>query len=454
MSEMVEKVGCFRVPETQRWMGAGTLFNNWLWIGIYPLGTLQGLLFAPLGLYGQILANIVIFATWFFVAGAMAEAGRRTGAPELILGRIGFGWVGNAMFSILLVLTNLGWFGMQTEFAATTINTVYPIGMYTWLAIIAVVMIAILAFGIKGISWFNYVSTAIFLIVIGYIVYVFATSYTIPWGQIPLWPDPTKVAVGALLTSLSGWVYVGWAYKFPAMTRFAKPYDKTKGQFQGKNLLFFSMPLVALLIANIPLEILGTISYYAAGDWNALAVGLVLLPSIILIPAVIAIGASMINTNVLNLYPGIMQVLSTIQSLGGKAKSIVMNQLLWTIILSILGAVMAYIGMIGWATSFTSLVSAATGPFAVIIATDLYLIRKFKVDIDSLYCMPKLSSRAGFDLGGVAILLLGALITYYFDTLVTYPINMFPGYLLGAIITFVVYYAYRKRLGPNGYLPT
>jgi len=452
MSEMVEKVGCFRVPDDKRWMGWKTLFNNWIWIGIYPLGTLQGFLFAPLGLYGQIVANIVIFASWFLVAGAMAEAGRRVGSPELILGRIGFGWVGNALFSLLLVLTNLGWFGMQTEFAAVTINTVYPLGMYTWLAIIGIAMILILAFGIKGISWFNYVSTAIFLALIGYVIYLFATSYAIPWNQIPLWPDPTKVAVGALLTSLAGWVYVGWAYKFPAMTRMAKPYDTTKGQFQGKNLLYFSMPLIALLFANIPVQLLGTIAYYSAGDWNALAVGLVLLPAAVMIPATIAIAASMINTNVLNLYPGIMQVLSAIQSFNLKGKSIALNQLLWTIILSILGVLMAVVGMINWATSFTSLVSAATGPFAVIIATDLYLIRKFKFNYDSLYIMPKLGSRAGFDLGGIAILLVGALITYYFDGFVTYPINMIPGYFVGAIVTFALYFVYRKRTGPNGYM--
>jgi purine-cytosine permease-like protein len=210
--------------------------------------------------------------------------------------------------------------------------------------------------------------------------------------------------------------------------------------------------LVALLIANIPLQLLGTIAFYSAGNWNALAVGLVLLPAVLMIPATIAIAASMINTNVLNLYPGIMQVLSTIQSFNPKGKSIISNQLFWTIALSILGTLMAVVGMINWATSFTSLVSAATGPFAVIIATDLYLIRRFKFNYDSLYNLPKLSSRAGFDIGGVAILLAGALITFYFDGFVTYPINMVPGYLVGGVVTFVLYYAYRKMTGPNGYM--
>lgn len=452
MSEMVEKIGINRVTEDKRWMGVGALANNWLWIGIYPLGLLQGLLFAPLGLYGQILANILIMASWFIVAGGMVEVGRRTGLVELILGRIGFGWYGNAAFSLLLVFTNLGWFGLQTQFAAQTINSVFPIGELGWLVIIAIAMIAILAFGIKGLTWFNYVSTVIFLALIAYLAYVFTSTYPIPWSSIPLWGDPTKISIGALFTSMAGWVYVGWAYKFPSMTRWCKPYDTTKSQFRGKNLFYFSIPMIMLLVANIPLEILGFLSYYAApgGNWNALTVGLQLLPTIIAVPAVIALAASMINTNVLNLYPGIMQVLAAAQSIGLKGKAL--NQLMWTIILSLLGTVLAIIGMINFATSFTALVSAATGPFAVILVTDLYLIRKFKINYDSIYQRPPFAGRAGFDYGGILILLVGAIISFYFDTISFYPINLLPGYLLGGIVTFVLYYAYRKMTGPNGYM--
>lgn len=453
LSEMVEKIGISRVTDDKKWMGLGTLANNWLWIGIYPLGLLQGFLYAPLGLEGQILANVLIFASWFLVAGGMIEAGRRTGLTELIMGRIGLGWYGNIFFALLLVFTNLGWFGLQTQYAAVTFNTVFPfLHEIGWLLLIAVIMIGILAFGIKGLTWLNYVSTALFLVMIGYIVYIFFTKYPIPWSTIPLWANPRTVDIGALYTSMAGFVYVGWAYKFPSMSRWCKPYDKTKSQFRGKNLLYFSLPLTMLLIANIPLEIMGTLSYYATPthNWNALAIGLGLLPVAIAIPAVIALAGAMINTNVLNLYPGIMQVLATEQSLGLKGK--ITNQLLWTIILSLLGTFLAIIGLITFATTFTAIVAAATGPFAVILVTDLYLVRKFNINFDSIFHRPPFNTKAAVDVGGILIMAVGAIIAYYFDSYSFYPFTVIPGYLVGAIVTFVLYYTYRKRTGPNGYL--
>jgi len=121
-----------------------------------------------LGLVGAITALVAANYLAGLLVGVFAAMGPKMGMPQMAIGRMTFGFIGNRLPSILTALTAVGYFSLGVAVSARALESALNAPYFLMFAIVAVVGILLTAYGYDLLHlasrWVTYLGVGIFVL--------------------------------------------------------------------------------------------------------------------------------------------------------------------------------------------------------------------------------------------------------------------------------------------------
>ncbi len=264
-----------------------------------------GVWFFGLSFWLAALAILLGTALGSLSMGALAARGPLFGVPQMVLSRIGFGWVGNILpAGVNAVVAGVGWFAVNSVSGAFALNALLHWNTKLCLVIIVVLQLAVAFFGHNLVHAFEGVAFP-FLVVIFVIASVVILSKSHP---------------GAHIAPIAGGSLGGWLITFGAAFGYAagwNPYASDYTRYLPKDTNRVATGLWAglgVFISCAVLETVGaaaaTITSVAKYGGNPTAGFVSNMPVWVGDITLIAIALGAVCANALNVYSGSMSFLA------------------------------------------------------------------------------------------------------------------------------------------------
>jgi nucleobase:cation symporter-1, NCS1 family len=233
--------------------------------------------------------------------GALAARGPLFGVPQMVLSRIGFGWLGNILpAGVNALVAGVGWFAVNSVSGAFALNALLGWNTKLCLLIIVVVQLAVAFFGHNLVHAFERWAFPV-LVVIFLIASVVIVGKSHPGAHIAGVPGGWLITFGAAFGYAAGWNPYASDY-----TRYL-PKDtnrKATGLWAG----------LGVFISCVVLEVVGaaaaTVTSAAKYVNNPTAGFVSHLPTGVADATLLAIALGAICANALNVYSGSMSFLA------------------------------------------------------------------------------------------------------------------------------------------------
>jgi nucleobase:cation symporter-1, NCS1 family len=322
--------------------------------------------------------------------GALAARGPLFGVPQMVLSRIGFGWVGNILpAGVNALVAGVGWFAVNSVSGAFALNALLGWNTKLCLLIIVVVQLGVAFFGHNLVHAFERWAFPV-------LVVLFLIASVVIFGK----SDP-----GAHITGVPG----GWLITFGAAFGYAagwNPYASDYTRYLPKDTNRTATGLWAglgVFISCVVLEVVGaaaaTVTDAAKYANNPTAGFVSHLPTGIADATLLAIALGAICANALNVYSGSMSFLA----LGIKLP-LTLRRAIVAIVFGIAGFFLALSGL-GDAgaryDNFLLVIAYWIGPWLGVVFADQFLRRGKQVD--GLLFDRKYRPWAGFTAMAIAI---------------------------------------------------
>ncbi|TKV60361.1 cytosine permease [Nakamurella flava] len=408
-----------RVPLTER--------KHWFGIAVQRFGQIsalsQFLLGATLG-YGMTFANafLAILLGSIIVEVIMCLVGiiaQREGLNTALLARwTGFGEVGASIVGLAVGISLIGWFGIQSAIAASSLDSLMPGALPGWLwsVIVGLAVTGIVAFGFKGMQVLANITVPLFLVLVAWSVIAELSRHDL--GSL-LTSAPAGPEISVLVGSgiVAGGVIVG-AIITGDMTRFNRtPGDVVKQTVVGVTLGEFVIGLAGVLLAHAA----------RSGDIVAIVTS-----SIGFVGLLIVITGTL-KINDWNLYSASLGLLNFI-SVSFRRQ---LHRVPATIFLGVAGTVLAAAGILQNFMQFLIVLSVVFPPIAGIMVAEYFIVRRWRGDLES--------SRRNDVLPATAPRLVPAtLIIWAVSSLVGYFVTWGIPSVLSLVLSMVLYIAAGK----------
>jgi NCS1 nucleoside transporter family len=327
-----------------------------------------GVWFFGLSFWLAALAIVVGSALGSLSMGFLAARGPLFGVPQMVLSRIGFGWVGNILpAGVNAVVAGVGWFAVNSVSGAFALNALLHWNTKLCLVIIVVVQLAVAFFGHNLVHAFERWAFP-FLVVIFAIASIVILSKSHPGAHIA--PIPGGSVGGWLITFGAAFGYAaGWNPYASDYTRYL-PKDTNRvatGLWAG----------AGVFISCAVLEIVGaaaaTITSVAKFADNPTAGFVSNMPTWIGDITLIAIALGAVCANALNVYSGSMSFLA----LGFKLP-LTLRRAIVAIVFGVAGFFVALSGLSDAGTKYNNfllVISYWIGPWLGVFFADQFLRR-------------------------------------------------------------------------------
>jgi nucleobase:cation symporter-1, NCS1 family len=322
--------------------------------------------------------------------GALAARGPLFGVPQMVLSRIGFGWVGNVLpAGVNALVAGVGWFAVNSVSGAFALNALLGWNTKLCLLLIVVVQLAVAFFGHNLVHAFERWAFPV-LVVLFLIASVVIFGKSNPGAHIAGVPGGWLITFGAAFGYAAGWNPYASDY-----TRYL-PKDTNRtatGMWAG----------LGVFISCVVLEVVGaaaaTVTDAAKYANNPTAGFVSHLPTGIADATLLAIALGAICANALNVYSGSMSFLA----LGIKLP-LTLRRAIVAIVFGIAGFFVALSGL-GDAgvryDNFLLVIAYWIGPWLGVVFADQFLRRGKQVD--GLLFDRKYRPWAGFTAMAIAI---------------------------------------------------
>jgi len=414
----------------------------WIWTGanIAPINWILGALGIVLGLglwetiVIVVLGNIVGCA----IFAAMAVMGHKTGVNQMVLSRSAFGRRGGYLSSWLQFLMTMGWIG---------VNTYFPV-------LLAVGILGY--FGLKDTFGLRFlVVTVIMLIQVGIGVYGFYLirtfeKYTVPvtlaifalmsvlaWSRSGVvdWSLTSTLSGAARFSSITGLVTaigVGWGISW---VTWASDYSRfVPKSVPSKHVFWYSF--AGLFVPTVWLAILGATIASADASTDPARLVSNVFGGLVAVLVMLMVLHGPVATNILNVYSSALAAVSA----GVRVSRIK---------LGILAGIVGYAVTIyflrapSFATSFDSWMVGLIlwmSPWAGVVLTDFYLVKRQKIDVAELYADPDRSAYGDINWVGVGAFLIGLVAGWLFEFGLVTPLQGYisKNLLNGADLSWLV----------------
>lgn len=394
----VETVGIRPIPDEQRTMRPYRMFIVWLMAASSATTPLVGDLLYDYGMTNFILAGLVAWLIALVPAGLFSEMGRETPLTALVVARKTYGWSGAFGFSVLFTVVNLGWFGLNTAVGAAILAAITGTSMLLWSCVVGGVQIVLVVFGMKWLERFYRYTTALLIICYGALVVYLATNYELTWPE-----QRVPMNWGSALTIILSFSILSWTYKLSTVSRFAVPAERTGGQRPS----YFLSPGAGVMVALIGMGVVGIYSKAATGEWNIALLGQEIEGWGII--AAIGVAVAVVQTNAMNLYPAMIDLLVALNTVRRPRK---WEQPVASVLLGVVGIVLAVAGILENAAEFLEAAGTVIIPFTFIMLVDWVLVQRRRTHSDEFFRAP-----AGFadrwKLDAVGSCVVGVLIGFF-----------------------------------------
>ncbi|MDR1394366.1 MAG: cytosine permease [Bifidobacteriaceae bacterium] len=215
---VIEMAGTDIIADSDRKGRPFSLFWPWFAANISVLGISYGAWVLDFGIsFGQAcVAGVIGIVFSFFLCGVVALAGKRGGAPTMVLARSALGVIGNRVAAVLSWILTVGWETVLTSLAVmatATIMEALGAGSGTSIKLIALAVVAVLIVGggVIGFDMIMKMQTVITIVTgvltIGYFILTFSH---IDLGAVTSMPSGKAQAfIGALIFMMTGFG-LGW----------------------------------------------------------------------------------------------------------------------------------------------------------------------------------------------------------------------------------------------------
>lgn len=351
-----------RVPASARY--------PWLSVATQRFGQISGLsqflLGATLG-YGlpfwwALLAFTLGAVLLELVAIAVGLIGQREGLPTSVLARwTGFGQGGAAVVGLVVGVSAVGWFGVQSQLAGSSLTRLFgALPGWAWSLLFGLVVTVIVTYGFRWMAWTAYLTVPAFLILAGVSVVTELGRHDLgallrdapPGPQLSLVPAVTLVAgqfmVGAVIT--------------PDMTRFNRTgADVVKQTVVGITLGEWVIGSTGVLLAHA----------VRSSDVSAIvtsSTGLV---------GVLVVVAAALKVNDWNLYVSSLGLANFLATVLGRP----VRRAPLSVLLGVAGSVLAAVGILSGYTGFLSLLAVAFPPIPAIMVAEYFVVRRWRGEL-------------------------------------------------------------------------
>ncbi|WP_373895775.1 cytosine permease [Virgibacillus sp. CBA3643] len=286
--------------------------------------------------------------------------GAKTGRPSSVIARSSFGSIqARFVVGLALVILNVGWFGLNTAVAGNALSVTLGIDYnQNWLIWAVITLITGLLFalpavlGYNSMKWTDYIAVPAGIILISAAVY-FALS-DVGWSTILSWdPEPSMTIFGAISLVLGANV-AQWLIASD-YTRYSKPTMKDQSLIPLGvvviGLLFFMTGAIMSVGVGDP-DIVAVMQQLGFPVWGFLILYVALWTSQIVASYSVGLAAA----NMFN-----------IDSSKGRA--------ILTIIGSLLGVVLALVGILTYFEEFLILLAVIYPAIAAVMFADFFFIR-------------------------------------------------------------------------------
>ncbi|WP_018330700.1 purine-cytosine permease family protein [Actinomycetospora chiangmaiensis] len=366
----VEPGGAEFIPLSERHGQARQLFWTWcspnlefatIFVGVLAVSAFS------LGFWGAVVGIVVGTALGSLTHGLLSARGPAAGVPMMVLSRLGFGFIGNALPAGLnAVVGGIGWFAVNSVSGALALATLT--GMPTWLGllIVALVQIGVALLGHNLIHGFEKVVLPVLAVVFAITSVVILTqvdpSYTPTGGQ------PAGTVAGFLLTVGATFGYAaGWNPYATDYTRYlpADSSPRAVGVAAG----------LGVFVPCVILEIVGAASATIGSDPNASPTAAFTehLPGWLAALTLLCIAVGAVAANAINIYSGAMSFVAL-----GIRLPLTLRRALAVGVFGVLGFVVALTGLSDAGEAyegFLLIIAYWIGPWLAVVFVDWYLRR-------------------------------------------------------------------------------
>ncbi|MCL5971228.1 MAG: cytosine permease [Firmicutes bacterium] len=370
----VETVGILPVPDNQRTMSPGKMTIVWLMASASATTPLIGALLFHFGVTDMILAIVLSWLIGLVPAGLFSEMGREVPLTALIVARKSYGTVGAFLFSVLFTFVNMGWFGLNTAVAGETLSAITHMSGNLWFWIIGVIQVILVLFGMKWLEYFYRYTSIVLLVCYGVLAYYLFAHYHVSM------PGPTvPMAWGAAITTVVTFSVLAWTYKVSTVSRFATPASNPRGKTA-----FFLAPSVGIMVSVLVMGLMGMYSQQGTGNWNLALLGA--HAPVWGVIAAVGVALAIMHTNAMNLYPSTVDLLVAINTFRRQTK---WEQPIATIILGVLGTVLAILGILNHVMGFLDVIGDVIIPFTFIMLVDWVWVQRKKTAAAAFFEHPR-----------------------------------------------------------------
>ncbi len=425
----IETHGIDAIPDAERHGSPRDLFWIWFAANISVLSVTYGgflVIFYGLNLWQAIVATLVGVIVSFLLVGFISLAGKRAGAPTLVLSRAPFGVVGNALPTVVSYVSLVGFEIILTSLATLAVQTVLGrLGMSTGKATLAIgfVIIAALAIAISLLGhatiqrvqmWFTVAFGVLSIVFIGLEV-----------GKVD-WHKVAGLPQGSLLAGLVGGISIimvgtgiTWTNAAADYSRYL-PRSASSGRVVWWTVFGAGLPLIILIVFG---SLLAANNPSVATSSNPIGVLAGPLPTWFLVPYLLTAVGGLVAEVLMSSYSGGLNLL-TMGLRVARYKSIVIDS-----VLLVVGSVYILFFAPSFFAPFEGFLFTVGVPlaaWAAIFLVDMWLVRGGYSEPDLYHVHGRYGA---VNLAGVISLVLATAIGWGLVTS-TSPVFSWVGYLL------------------------
>jgi cytosine permease len=347
--------------------------------------------------------------------------GQKEGLNTALLARwTGFGEIGASLVGLAIGISLIGWFGIQSAISAESLDALMPgaLPVWLWSLLFGLAVTAIVAFGFKGMQWLANITVPLFLILVGWSIiselanhdFMELVTGPAPGPAMSIWQGTGIVAggliVGAIITA--------------DMTRFNRSKaDVIKQTVVGVSLGEFVIGLAGVLLAH------------AAASGNIVAI---VTSSIGFVGLIIVITGTL-KINDWNLYSSTLGLVNFISTAFNRN----LHRVTTTIVLGVVGSILAAAGILGQFTGFLTILGVAFPPIAGIMVAEYFIVRRWRAELDSTRESGRLPATAPRIVPATLVIWLVSALVGYFVTWGIPPVL--------SLVVSMVLYVVAGRLG-------
>ena len=359
----VDDYALVRVPQDKRY--------SWWSVAVQRFGQVSAL---SQFLLGSTVGFGMSFwdAFWAFTLGAVVLElvcigvgiiGCREGLQTSVLTRwTGFGHGGSAVVGAAIGISLIGWFGIQSGVSAEgLLSLIGVLPAWAWSLLFGLAVTLIVLWGFASMKWVAYVTVPAFIVLVAWSVGSALFGHDV--GTLVALPPPgPSMSLLEGTTLVAGGFIVG-AVITPDMTRFNRtPADVVKQTVVGFTIGEYLIGMSGVLLAHaIRSDDIITIVTSSVGWVGTL---------------VIILGTLKIND--WNLYSSGLGIVNFVGTVFGKR----VNRGMVTLIIGVVGSLLAAGGILDSFTGFLTLLGVAFPPIAGIMVAEYFVVKQWRPELD------------------------------------------------------------------------